>query len=103
MHAQSAPEAGGLSGRPLFASSTALLREFYQEIGDAIPLIGVGGISSARDAYEKILSGASLVQLYTALIYEGPALVPQILDDLIGYLDADGFRTIKEAVGAGHR
>lgn len=103
LRSHSAPEAGGLSGRPLFASSTALLREFYQEIGDAIPLIGVGGISSARDAYEKILSGASLVQLYTALIYEGPALVPQILDDLIGYLDADGFRTIKEAVGAGHR
>lgn len=102
LRSHSAPEAGGLSGRPLFAPSTALLREFYQEVGGVIPLIGVGGISSARDAYEKILGGASLVQLYTALIYEGPALVPQIIDDLIGYLDKDGFRTIDEAIGAGH-
>ncbi len=95
-------EAGGLSGTPLFAPSTALLREFYGALGSAVPLIGVGGVSSARDAYEKILAGASLVQLYTAMIYEGPGLPARILRDLPGYLKADGFRTIAEAVGAGH-
>jgi len=95
-------EAGGLSGKPLFAPSTALLREFYAALGPDIPLVGVGGVSSARDAYEKILAGAALVQLYTALIYEGPSLPFRILQDLPGFLDADGFETIAEAVGAGH-
>ena len=96
-----ASEKGGLSGRPLFAPSTKLLREFYAELGGAVPLIGVGGVFSARDAYEKILSGARLVQLYTALVYEGPGLAPRILKDLPDFLDADGFQTVSEAVGAG--
>ncbi len=95
-------EPGGLSGKPLFARSTALLREFYAALRDDVPLVGVGGVSSARDAYEKILAGAALVQLYTALIYEGPSLPFRILQDLPGFLDADGFETIAEAVGAGH-
>ncbi len=97
-----AHEAGGLSGKPLFAPSTALLREFYAALGVDVPLIGVGGVSSARDAYEKILAGASLVQLYTALVYEGPGLPSRILKDLPGFLDADGFETVADAVGAGH-
>lgn len=97
-----AHEIGGLSGKPLFAPSTALLREFYAALGAHVPLVGVGGVSSARDAYEKILSGAALVQLYTALIYEGPALPLRILQDLPGFLNADGFESIAEAVGAGH-
>lgn len=97
-----AEQVGGLSGRPLFGPSTKLLREFYAALGPAIPLIGVGGVFSARDAYEKILSGARLVQLYTALIYEGPGLPQRILRELPGFLDADGFQTISEAVGAGH-
>ena len=96
-----AAERGGLSGRPLFAPSTRLLGEFRQSLGPETPLIGVGGVFSARDAYEKILSGASLVQLYTALVYEGPGLVRRILRDLPGFLDADGFQTVGEAVGAG--
>ena len=97
-----AVEKGGLSGRPLFAPSTKLLGEFYAALGGDVPLIGVGGVFSARDAYEKILSGARLVQLYTALVYEGPGLVRRILRDLPGFLDADGFQTISEAVGAAH-
>ncbi len=98
-----ANETGGLSGKPLFAASTALLREFHAALGKEIPLIGVGGISSARDAYEKILSGASLVQLYSALVYEGPGLPVRILRDLPAFLDADGFDTISQAIGAGVR
>ncbi|PQA88763.1 dihydroorotate dehydrogenase (quinone) [Marinicaulis flavus] len=98
-----AEEKGGLSGKPLFAMSTALLKEFYGTVGAEVPLIGVGGVSSARDAYEKILAGASLVQLYTALVYEGPGLLLRILNELPSYLDADGFQTIAEAVGAAAR
>ncbi len=96
-------QAGGLSGRPLFAPSTALLREYYAVLRDIVPLIGVGGIFSARDAYEKILNGAALVQLYTAMVYEGPGLPARILKDLPTFMKADGFTTISEAVGASHR
>ncbi|MEL7487877.1 MAG: quinone-dependent dihydroorotate dehydrogenase [Pseudomonadota bacterium] len=95
-----AAEKGGLSGAPLFAPSTALLREFYQSINGARPIIGVGGVSSGDDAYEKILAGASLVQLYTALIYEGPGLIGRILKDLVDLAQADGFASIADAVGA---
>ncbi|MEZ5893196.1 MAG: quinone-dependent dihydroorotate dehydrogenase [Parvularculaceae bacterium] len=98
-----AAEKGGLSGRPLFAPSTAVLREFYRALRADVPLIGVGGVFSARDAYEKILSGASLIQLYTALIYEGPGLPARILRELPEFLDADGFQSVAEAVGAGNR
>ncbi|MCA8887632.1 MAG: quinone-dependent dihydroorotate dehydrogenase [Parvularculaceae bacterium] len=94
-----ASEKGGLSGRPLFAPSTALLREFRQSIGDAAPLIGVGGVSSPRDAYEKIRAGASLVQLYTALVFQGPALDDDILRSLPDMLRADGFSSVAAAVG----
>jgi len=97
-----AKEGGGLSGKPLFAPSTKLLREFYKVLGGDVPLIGVGGVSSARDTYEKILAGASLVQLYTALVYEGPGLPSRILKELPTFLDADGFENIAQAVGAAH-
>ena len=93
-------EKGGLSGRPLFAPSTTLLREMHAALGGAVPLIGVGGVSTAREAYEKILAGASLVQLYTALIYEGPGLPARILAELPALLSADGFQTVADAVGA---
>lgn len=71
-------EAGGLSGKPVFARSTAVLRQFSTELGGKIPIIGVGGISSAEDAREKIRGGASLVQIYTSFIYQGPGLVREI-------------------------
>ncbi len=98
-----AAEAGGLSGAPLFAPSTALLREFHLLFGGKVPLIGVGGVASARDAYDKILAGASLIELYTAMIYEGPSLPSRILRELPALLDADGFKSIAEAVGAAAR
>jgi len=101
LQSAAAGERGGLSGRPLFLPSTRLLREFHATLKGAVPLIGVGGVSSARDAYMKILAGASLVQLYTAMVYEGPGLVSRILKELPGYLEADGFKSIAEAVGAG--
>jgi len=92
-------EAGGLSGAPLFDMSTNLLRRIYSFTDGNIPLIGVGGVSSGAQAYEKILAGATLVQLYSALIYEGPGLVHRILTDLTDLLDRDGFSSISEAVG----
>lgn len=95
-HAQ---EAGGLSGKPLFAPSTEVLRKVYRLTEGAIPLIGVGGITSAADAYAKIRAGASLVQLYSALIYQGVGLVSRINEGLAQLLARDGFATISEAVG----
>lgn len=95
-----AAEKGGLSGKPLFLPSTELLAEFSETLKGRIPLIGVGGVSSPEDAYEKIRAGASLVQLYTALVYQGPALVAKIIERLPAMLKADGFANIAEAVGA---
>lgn len=93
-----AREAGGLSGKPLFEKSTAALRRIYQLTQGNIPLIGVGGISSAEDAYAKIRAGASAVQLYTALIYQGFELVERINRGLVDLLARDGFTHIKQAV-----
>jgi len=93
-------EAGGLSGRPLMAPSTAVLAQIYRLTDGAIPLIGVGGVASGADAYAKIRAGASLVQLYTALVYQGPGLVPRIKRDLAALLRHDGFARVADAVGA---
>jgi len=98
-----AREGGGLSGRPLFELSTKLLSEMYQLTGGRIPLVGVGGISSAEDAYAKIRAGASLVQLHTALIFAGMNLVGHLKNGLTRLLQADGFTSIAEAVGANHK
>ena len=94
-------EAGGLSGRPLFAPATRVLAETYRLTGGRIPLIGVGGVASGADAYAKVRAGASLVQLYTGLIYEGPALIPRIKAGLAGLLRRDGFDSLGAAVGTG--
>jgi len=98
-----AGEAGGLSGRPLFAPSTRLLADMYRLTGGRLALIGVGGIASGRDAYDKILAGASLVQLYSALVFEGPALVPRVLRELADLLKADGYAHLSDAVGQAAR
>jgi dihydroorotate dehydrogenase len=98
-----AGEAGGLSGRPLFALSTDVLRTMYRLTGGAIPLVGAGGIGSGADAYAKIRAGASLVQLYTALVYEGPGLVGRIKSELARLLAADGFAHVADAVGVDAR
>lgn len=92
-------ETGGLSGKPLFARSTDVLRRMYQLTGGTVPLIGVGGISSAEDAYAKIRAGATAVQLYTALIYHGFGLVEEINRGLVKLLTRDGFATVRDAVG----
>ncbi|TDK48776.1 quinone-dependent dihydroorotate dehydrogenase [Antarcticimicrobium luteum] len=92
-------EAGGLSGAPLFEKSTRVLARLSALTEGAIPLIGVGGISSAEEAYAKIRAGASAVQLYTALVYQGMSLVPQIATGLDALLERDGFASVAEAVG----
>ncbi|KAL1832687.1 hypothetical protein ACET3Z_002338 [Daucus carota] len=95
-----AKESGGLSGKPLFDLSTSILKETYLLTKGKIPLIGCGGISSGEDAYKKIRAGATLVQLYTAFAYGGPALIPRIKAELASCLERDGFKSIHEAVGA---
>jgi dihydroorotate dehydrogenase len=92
-------ETGGLSGPPLFAASTHVLRWARAVSGGRLALIGVGGIASAWDAYAKIRAGASALQLYTALAYEGPALVARLKSDLAALLRADGFRALDQAIG----
>jgi len=92
-------EPGGLSGRPLRQRSTDFIRHIHREAGGKLPIIGVGGIFSAEDAYEKIRAGASLIQVYTGLIYQGPTLVRQINQGLVRLLELDGFRNISDAVG----
>lgn len=95
-----AGETGGLSGVPLFLKSTAVLRKMHERTQGFVPLIGVGGVSSAADAYAKIKAGASLVQLYTALVYEGFGLAERINRGLVELLKRDGFTNIREAVGS---
>jgi len=96
-------ETGGLSGAPLFELSTQRLGFMYKLTEGKIPLIGVGGVASAQDAYKKIRSGASLVQLYTALVYQGFGLVRQINFHLSKLIARDGFSHISEAIGADFR
>jgi len=98
-----ARETGGLSGAPLKPLATEVLRDFYGHTKGRVPLIGVGGIASGADAYARIRAGASLVQLYSAMVYEGPDLALRIARDLAGLIKADGFASISEAVGADHR
>lgn len=93
-------QAGGLSGQPLKARATAVIRDVYKATQGRIPIIGSGGIRNAEDAYEKIQAGATLVQLYTALIYEGPALVQRIVSSLAKRVEQEGFTSIQQAVGA---
>lgn len=94
-----ADEQGGLSGEPLRPLALAKLREFRHATGGQVPLIAAGGIGSAADAYARVRAGASLVQLYSALVYEGPGLAKRIAKGLIPLLERDGFGTLAEAVG----
>ena len=94
-----AAESGGMSGAPLFALATQALRHARAASEGRLTLIGAGGIASGADAYAKIRAGASLVQLYSAMVYEGPGLADAIRRDLTARLRADGFRSVSEAVG----
>jgi dihydroorotate dehydrogenase len=94
-------EAGGLSGAPLAGRALAALRDAAETASGRLPLIGVGGIGSGLDAYRRIRAGACAIQVYSALIYEGPGLVGRIKRDLAARLRADGLGSITEAISAG--
>ena len=96
-------EAGGLSGRPLYPLASRIVGEMSRLTEARIPIVGVGGIADGSDAYEMIRKGASLVQLYTALVFDGPLLVNRIKAELAAHLRGDGFNSVAEAVGAAHR
>jgi len=93
-------EKGGLSGLPLQERGLEVISRLRKSTNNDLPLIGVGGICSARSAWERIAAGASLIQIYTGWIFEGPTLVPDILDGLIFQMEKHGFRNIKEAIGS---
>ncbi|MEA5510639.1 quinone-dependent dihydroorotate dehydrogenase [Crocosphaera sp. UHCC 0190] len=92
-------EAGGISGQPIRQRSTEVIRFIYEQTQGKLPIIGVGGIFNTDDAWEKITAGASLLQLYTGWIYQGPWMIPQINKELITKLEKHGFSQISEAVG----
>ena len=92
-------QAGGISGAPLRQRATEVIRFIYQQTGGELPIVGVGGIFTAEDAWDKLTAGASLLQVYTGWIYEGPWMVKRILQGLVQRLEAEGLRQISEAVG----
>lgn len=96
-------EAGGLSGAPLMVPSTEVLRKIFAATNGEKPIVGVGGVANAQDAYAKIKAGASLVQLYSAMVYQGPAMIERIKYDLNQLIKEDGLQNISEAIGADHR
>jgi len=93
-------EPGGLSGRPLRERATSFIRHIYRATQGRLPIIGVGGIFTAEDAYEKIKAGATAVQILTGFVYEGPCAVKRINRGLLQFIERDGFKTISEAVGS---
>jgi len=95
-----AGEAGGLSGEPLRPLALQRLRDFRKATGGALPLVGVGGIANAEDAWQRIRAGASLVQLYSAMVYQGPGIARRIVRDLEQLMRRDGFASVAEAVGS---
>jgi dihydroorotate dehydrogenase len=94
-------ENGGLSGRPLRQRSTEVVRHLYRQTKGKLPIIGVGGVFDAEDAWEKITAGASLIQIYTSLVYRGPGVVKEIVRGLIERLEEEGWNELKQAVGTG--
>ncbi len=100
LHSLHAGEQGGLSGKPLRELAQQRLRDFRKATGGAMPLVGVGGIGSAEDAFARIRAGASLVQLYSAMVYEGPGIARRVIDGLEKLMQREGFASIAEAVGS---
>jgi dihydroorotate dehydrogenase len=95
-------QSGGLSGKPLKHLSTEMIKKIYRYTSGKLPIIGCGGIFSAQDVYDKIRAGASLVEIYTAFIYEGPSLLKHLYSELEILLEKDGFNHISQAIGADH-
>jgi dihydroorotate dehydrogenase len=93
-------ETGGLSGKPLRARSTEIIRHIFKQTNGKLPIIGVGGIFDADDAWEKITAGASLVQIYTGMVYEGPGIAKKIVTGLIQRMEKASFRNFKELIGS---
>ena len=96
-------EAGGISGLPVKQRATEVIRFIYQETGGNLPIVGVGGIFNADDAWEKIVAGASILQVYTGWVYEGPWMVERVLSGLLAKLEEKGLSSISEAVGLEHK
>ena len=96
-------EAGGISGAPLTKRSTEIIKFIWQETAGKLPIIGVGGIFSSEDAWDKITAGASLIQVYTGWVYQGPEMVKQMLQGLLKKLDERGLNSISEAIGLAHK
>ena len=94
-------EAGGLSGKPLGRRSTEIIRHLYRQTRGQLPIIGVGGILDAADAWEKITAGATLLQIYTGLVYEGPGVVREMVEGLWQRLQERGMTSLWEAIGTG--
>ena len=92
-------EEGGLSGDPLHQISTNMIKKFYKQLDNKIPIIGVGGVNSGKSAYEKIIAGASLLQLYTGFVYRGPSTAKDIKKELIQILKSEGIKNIEDAIG----
>ncbi|MDC3131618.1 quinone-dependent dihydroorotate dehydrogenase [Pelagibacteraceae bacterium] len=99
MKSQNIKKNGGLSGKPLFTKSNIILKKMYSLTNGQIPLVGVGGISSGSECYEKIKSGASITQLYTGLIYSGPLLISKIKKELVDLIKTDGYKNISAVIG----
>jgi len=95
-------EEGGLSGEPLQKISTNMIKKFYKQLNGRIPIIGVGGVNSGKSAYEKILAGASLLQLYTGFVYRGPSTAKNIKKELIEILKSEGISNLKDIIGKGN-
>ena len=93
-------EKGGLSGKPIEDLSNLLINKFYKKLNNKVKIIGVGGIDSGKSAYDKIINGASLIQLYTGMVYQGPNIVNKITNELIDILNNNGFKNISEAIGS---
>lgn len=98
-----AEEAGGISGEPVRQRSTEIIRFIWQQTQGQLPIVGVGGIFTAEDAWEKIAAGASLIQVYTGWIYEGPWMVRRILEGLLQKLEAKGLSSLQDAIGLAHK
>ena len=92
-------EEGGISGKPIEDKSNIIIKKFYKNLNNKVKIIGVGGVDSGKSAYKKIISGASLIQLYTGMIYKGPEIVKKIKIDLIKNLKQDGIKNFQELIG----
>ena len=88
-----------MSGKPLEKKSNILINKFYKVLSNRVKIIGVGGVDSGRSAYEKIINGATLVQLYTGMVYKGPNIARNISEELINILKSEGIKNISEAIG----